>query len=68
MVHEGATLTVMVSYLVALCHRAHEAWGLEQPPDMVTFAKKMLAAGAYLKEEYIPKQVLIECVVLYSIV
>lgn len=28
---------------------AHEHWGLETPPDVVTFAKKMQAAGFYYK-------------------
>ena len=30
---------------------AHEHWDLEQPPDFVTFAKKMLTAGFYHTEE-----------------
>jgi len=29
---------------------AHEHWNLESPPDMVTFAKKMNAAGFYYDE------------------
>ena len=29
----------------------HEHWNLETPPDIVTFAKKMSAAGFYYREE-----------------
>ena len=29
---------------------AHEHWNLETPPDVVTFAKKMQAAGFYFSE------------------
>jgi len=29
---------------------AHEHWGLETPPDVVTFAKKMQAAGFYFQK------------------
>lgn len=29
---------------------AHEHWGLETPPDVVTFAKKMQAAGFYFRK------------------
>ena len=29
---------------------AHEHWGLETPPDVVTFAKKMQAAGFYYRK------------------
>jgi len=35
---------------------AHEAWGLDDPPDMVTFAKKMCTGGFYFKPEFIPRQ------------
>ncbi|XP_078611989.1 4-aminobutyrate aminotransferase, mitochondrial-like [Branchiostoma floridae x Branchiostoma japonicum] len=34
---------------------AHEHWGLEEPPDFVTFAKKMLIGGYYYKEEFRPQ-------------
>ena len=30
---------------------AHEHWGLETPPDIVTFAKKMQAAGFYYRSQ-----------------
>eukprot|EP00111_Clytia_hemisphaerica_P018244 TCONS_00053925-protein len=36
---------------------AHEHWGLEEPPDMVTFAKKMQVGGFYYKKDYLVKQV-----------
>lgn len=29
---------------------AHEQWGLEEPPDIVTFSKKMQAAGYFLRK------------------
>ncbi|XP_066916316.1 4-aminobutyrate aminotransferase, mitochondrial-like [Clytia hemisphaerica] len=35
---------------------AHEHWGLEEPPDMVTFAKKMQVGGFYYKKDYLVKQ------------
>uniref|UniRef100_A0A914UJB0 (S)-3-amino-2-methylpropionate transaminase n=1 Tax=Plectus sambesii TaxID=2011161 RepID=A0A914UJB0_9BILA len=35
---------------------AHEAWNLPEPPDMVTFAKKMLTGGFYFKPQYKPDQ------------
>lgn len=31
---------------------AHEAWGLDEPPDIVTFSKKMQLGGYYSTEEY----------------
>ncbi|XP_038065918.1 4-aminobutyrate aminotransferase, mitochondrial-like [Patiria miniata] len=31
---------------------AHEAWGLPEPPDFVTFSKKMLSGGYYFKDEF----------------
>lgn len=34
---------------------AHEQWGLDDPPDMVTFAKKMQIAGYYYSDEYAPE-------------
>eukprot|EP01129_Flabellula_baltica_P008139 TRINITY_DN3203_c0_g1_i1.p1 TRINITY_DN3203_c0_g1~~TRINITY_DN3203_c0_g1_i1.p1 ORF type:complete len:501 (-),score=121.85 TRINITY_DN3203_c0_g1_i1:33-1535(-) len=36
---------------------AHEHWGLEDGPDIVTFAKKMQSAGFYHKLEYRAPQV-----------
>lgn len=33
---------------------AHEHWGLESPPDMVTFSKKMLIGGYFYKPEFTP--------------
>lgn len=33
---------------------AHEEWGLETPPDIVTFAKKMQIAGYFCTEKYKP--------------
>ncbi|KAJ2236801.1 hypothetical protein H4R99_004531 [Coemansia sp. RSA 1722] len=35
---------------------AHEQWGLESPPDMVTFSKKMQAAGFYHTSDLVPDQ------------
>jgi 4-aminobutyrate aminotransferase/(S)-3-amino-2-methylpropionate transaminase len=35
---------------------AHEAWGLDDPPDAVTFSKKMQIAGYYTRAELVPKQ------------
>lgn len=29
--------------------RAHESWGLPEPPDYVTFAKKLMSGGFYFK-------------------
>lgn len=29
---------------------AHEYWNLDTPPDVVTFAKKMLSAGFYYSD------------------
>ncbi|HSO31751.1 MAG TPA: aminotransferase class III-fold pyridoxal phosphate-dependent enzyme [Labilithrix sp.] len=31
---------------------AHEAWGLDEPPDLVTFSKKMQLGGYFSTEEY----------------
>ena len=36
--------------------RAHEAWGLENPPDFVTFSKKMQVAGFYCKRDVLPSE------------
>ena len=30
---------------------AHDYWGLENPPDMVTFAKKMSSGGFYYNDD-----------------
>ena len=35
---------------------AYEHWGLETPPDFVTFSKKMLTGGYYYNSEYRPDQ------------
>ncbi|XP_013784435.1 4-aminobutyrate aminotransferase, mitochondrial-like [Limulus polyphemus] len=35
---------------------AHEHWNLDNPPDIVTFSKKMLTGGFYHKEEFRPKE------------
>ncbi|KAJ1895561.1 hypothetical protein LPJ66_004521 [Kickxella alabastrina] len=35
---------------------AHEQWALDSPPDMVTFSKKMQAAGFYHTKELVPDQ------------
>lgn len=34
---------------------AHELWDLPEAPDMVTFSKKMLTGGLYLKPKYNPQ-------------
>ena len=33
---------------------AHEAWNLDDPPDMVTFSKKMQIGGFYLRNDHAP--------------
>jgi 4-aminobutyrate aminotransferase/(S)-3-amino-2-methylpropionate transaminase len=33
---------------------AHEQWGLDDPPDAVTFSKKMQIAGYYTKADLVP--------------
>ena len=35
--------------------RAHESWGLEEPPDYVTFAKKLLSGGYFFRGEETPE-------------
>ncbi|MDP2306745.1 MAG: aminotransferase class III-fold pyridoxal phosphate-dependent enzyme [Pseudomonadota bacterium] len=35
---------------------AHEAWELAEPPDMVTFSKKMQVGGFYLREAFAPAE------------
>jgi 4-aminobutyrate aminotransferase/(S)-3-amino-2-methylpropionate transaminase len=34
---------------------AHEAWGLEAPPDMVTFSKKLQLGGVFLRDGLAPE-------------
>ena len=36
---------------------AHEQWNLDEPPDIVTFSKKMLTGGYYFKDEFAPDMV-----------
>ena len=35
---------------------AHEAWGLQTPPDMVTFSKKFQISGVFVNEDALPSQ------------
>ncbi len=35
---------------------AHEAWALPEPPDAVTFSKKMQLGGYYLREDLVPRE------------
>ncbi len=35
---------------------AHTAWGLDDPPDLVTFSKKMQLGGVYFRPEMIPAE------------
>ena len=35
---------------------AHEAWDLDNPPDIVTFSKKLQTGGYYTKPEFRPKE------------
>ncbi len=35
---------------------AHEAWNLSEPPDLVTFSKKMQLGGYYAREEFFPAE------------
>jgi 4-aminobutyrate aminotransferase/(S)-3-amino-2-methylpropionate transaminase len=35
---------------------AHEAWDLPEPPDLVTFSKKMQIGGYYSREAYFPAE------------
>lgn len=35
---------------------AHEAWDLPEPPDMVTFSKKMQVGGFYLRSSFAPPE------------
>jgi len=36
---------------------AHEHWELEESPDIVIFAKKMICSGYYLKEKFMVTEV-----------
>ena len=36
---------------------AHEHWGLDDPADIVSFSKKMLTGGYFLKDEFQPDKV-----------
>jgi hypothetical protein len=43
-------LLIVVSILVLPpTFRAHESWGLEEPPDYVTFAKKFHSGGFFFR-------------------
>lgn len=35
---------------------AHEHWGLDVPPDIVTFSKKLLTGGYFYREEFRPRE------------
>lgn len=35
---------------------AHEAWGLDDPPDIVTFSKKMQLGGFYCRADLMPEE------------
>ncbi len=35
---------------------AHEGWALDEPPDMVTFSKKLQLGGYYLREDFFPAE------------
>jgi 4-aminobutyrate aminotransferase/(S)-3-amino-2-methylpropionate transaminase len=35
---------------------AHEAFALPEPPDIVTFSKKMQLGGFYLREDFLPQE------------
>ena len=43
--------------VISCTHRAHESWELDEPPEYVTFAKKMLVGGFYHTKAGMPKQV-----------
>ena len=38
-------------------YRFHDWWGLQEPPDFVTFAKKFQSGGYFHRHESIPPQV-----------
>lgn len=54
---QGQTCWVFV--LLCFFYRAHEHWGLDDPPDIVTFSKKMLLGGFYHKPEIRVQQVML---------
>lgn len=35
---------------------AHEAWGLSEPPDLVTFSKKLQLGGYFCRDELVPAE------------
>ncbi len=35
---------------------AHESWELSEPPDLVTFSKKLQLGGVYLREDFLPAE------------
>ena len=43
--------------LSRLIFRAHEAWGLPTPPDIVVFGKKLQLGGLYINKGIQPKEV-----------
>lgn len=46
---------IVLLYLVYMWHRAHEAWKLDDPPELVTFAKKMQLGGYYHTNDCKPR-------------
>ena len=46
-----------VANIILSFFRAHESWNLDQPPDYVTFAKKMQIGGFYYNDGYTPYEV-----------
>ena len=50
-------IIIMFIYL-PISVRAHESWGLTEPPHLVTFAKKLQMAGMYAIDGMFPKEVL----------
>ena len=36
---------------------AHEHFNLDEPPDLVSFSKKMLTGGFYFREHHMPQEV-----------
>lgn len=60
----GRALVVTRPNILGVCtvvffYRAHEHWGLDDPPDIVTFSKKMLLGGFYHKPEIRVQQVML---------
>ncbi|MSP25959.1 MAG: aminotransferase class III-fold pyridoxal phosphate-dependent enzyme [Myxococcales bacterium] len=35
---------------------AHESWDLDEPPDLVTFSKKLQLGGVYMREAFVPAE------------